>query len=365
MPRRRGPTLLIANHQHEIESMVIVSRETVASSWTQLIYTVSSRRMYEPGFMAVRTPWLAAVLRRVNPGPLFVAIGMLPIENQLSSRALASLAWIVERSHGDLALAQLFPASTLEPLGLTATRISQLWRPEHFAAAQRQVRLVKLREPYRREILDRMRAQLDEDFKRIEDTVRAGATFFFAPEGHYSRDGRLRPFLGLLPRLTPLAAVYLAAVSYDPLRGRRFSMLYRVLKPQTPDDLPNSLRAARPVTVSQLLAAWLQDRNEPFDADDAVAAVTTRLRRLPPEIFVDPEVIADPARTVQQALTTCARSGLLEVTSGHYRRTRHVTHPQFPLVDNIIAYQARFFEETLAGAAALAGTAAGFVSTLL
>jgi len=82
--------------------------------------------------------------------------------------------------------------------------------------------------------------------------------------------------------------------------------------------------------------------------------VTRRLRALPPSVFVDPELSANPGRAVQQTLTACAARGLLAVTGGRYRRTQRVTHPQFPLVDDIVAYQARFFDETLAGAEALA-----------
>ena len=52
VPRRRGPTLIVANHQHDFESPAIVSTTTVESGpWRHPIFTASSRRMYEPGFL--------------------------------------------------------------------------------------------------------------------------------------------------------------------------------------------------------------------------------------------------------------------------------------------------------------------------
>ena len=84
VPRRRGPTLIVANHQHDFESPAIVSTTTVQSGpWRHPIFTASSRRMYEPGFFADRLPWLRFLLRRVNAGQLFMALGMLPLENEL------------------------------------------------------------------------------------------------------------------------------------------------------------------------------------------------------------------------------------------------------------------------------------------
>ena len=89
LPSRRGPTLVIANHQHEIEASVIVSDLTIRSLSLRFpIFTVSSRRMWEPGFLAERLPWLAPVLRPYNLGWLFEALGMQPIENELHTRSL-------------------------------------------------------------------------------------------------------------------------------------------------------------------------------------------------------------------------------------------------------------------------------------
>ncbi|HEY2475744.1 MAG TPA: MFS transporter, partial [Candidatus Cybelea sp.] len=101
LPRRRGPTLIVANHQHDFESPAIVSTTTVHSgSWRHPIFTASSRRMYEPGFLADRLPWLSFFFRGLNAGKMMMALGMLPLENELGSRALAAFAWTVQRRHG-------------------------------------------------------------------------------------------------------------------------------------------------------------------------------------------------------------------------------------------------------------------------
>ncbi len=72
------------------------------------------------------------LLRRVNAGPLFIALGMLPIENELgSSRDLAAFAWTVQRRHGPLPLSEIFDervAATIsagyEELAISGARIS-------------------------------------------------------------------------------------------------------------------------------------------------------------------------------------------------------------------------------------------------
>ncbi|MGA8385382.1 MAG: MFS transporter, partial [Candidatus Cybelea sp.] len=229
LPRRRGPTLIVANHQHDFESPAIVSSTTVESgSWRHPIFTASSRRMYEPGFFADRLPWLRFALRGVNAGPLFMTLGLLPLENELGARALAAFAWAVHRRHGPLSIGEIFDdsvASRFPP----ETKSGDLWRSEFFDRARAVVKVSTVREPYRREILDETRDNLEKDLALLEDVVRRGGTFYLTPEGHYSYDGRLRPMRGAVHRLAPLATIYLVGVSYDPFVSRRLSMLYRVV----------------------------------------------------------------------------------------------------------------------------------------
>ncbi len=102
-----------------------------------------------------------------------------------------------------------------------------------------------------------LRAGVDADIARIAGVVRRGAGFFVTPEGFYSTDGRMRPLKGIVEHLVPIASTWLAAIAFDPFRGRRLSLLYRIVQPADPQRLAASLAAARPVTTSALLARWM------------------------------------------------------------------------------------------------------------
>jgi len=129
IPRRRGATIVLANHQHDLEGEAIVGE--VGSRWgpwRHPIYMVNSRRMFEPGFLAARLPALRGLLRNFNAAPLFEALGMMPLENELSSRAISGLAWSVQKRHGPLPLADVFDEKTTA-LFAAGTRTSDLLRP--------------------------------------------------------------------------------------------------------------------------------------------------------------------------------------------------------------------------------------------
>lgn len=353
LPRRRGPTLIVANHQHDLESQTLVTSITVYSGpWRHPLFTASSQRMYEPGFLAMRLPWLRALLRRVNAGSLFTALGMLPIENELGSRQISALAWAVERRHGPQLLSEVFVervAAQFPP----GTRTSDLQRKALFARSHAMVKLSTLREPYRREILDETRANVVTDLARMEEIVRRGGSFYLTPEGRYSSDGRIGTMRGAVERLAPHATIYLAGVSYDPFVATRLSMLYHIVRLDDRAHMPETLAAIRPVVASQLLGSWLACNNgAPFTADEACAAVEEQLGSLPPSLFVDPELRRDSQRLTRAALPLMEQWKILEHVDGdHYRLSTTRRHPQFPQVEDIVAYQAHFLQETIANVA--------------
>jgi MFS family permease len=350
LPLRRGPTVLIANHQHEDESEIIVER-TYLQSRCRPAFTASSRRMYEPGFFATRMPWLAPLMRNVNAGPLFVGIGMLPLENELSSRPLRSLALAIRARHGDLPLEQVFRAEALATVPPGTRTLSDLLTPAQFALGESRVRLSHLLEPYRREALVALRAGIDADIARIVDVVRRGATFFVTPEGFYSTDGRMRPLKGIVDHLVPIARVWFAAIAFDPFRGRRLSMLYRVVEPAGTVDLATLLAAARPVTTSALLATWLLSVDLPFDANEAAEGVMRLRDELPSGAFVDPELANNARGCVDDALDRMLARGLLLGDAGRCRLSPRRTDPRFPGVADAVGYQAAFHAETVAALA--------------
>jgi MFS family permease len=349
LPRRRGPTLIVANHQHDFESPAIVSATTVQSgSWRHPIFTASSRRMYEPGFFADRLPWLRFLLRRVNAGQLFITLGMLPLENELGSRALASFAFSVQQRHGPVPLEVVFDERVTErfPPGTTT---SDLWRNDLFQRARQVVKVSTVREPYRREILDETRANIELDLALMENVVRRGGTFYLTPEGKYSLDGRVAPMRGAVDRLAPLATIYLVGVSYDPFVSRRLSMLYRVVRFDEP-PLVETLAAIRPVVTSQLFGAWLHEREGSFTATEACDAVSEALATLPPALFVDPELRRNPGALVRAALPLMVKWQILQRDGERYRLAAQRRHPQFPFVQDIVAYQWSFLQQTLENA---------------
>jgi MFS family permease len=358
LPRRRGPSLIVANHQHDFESAVIVTSVVVQSgSWRHPLFTASSRRMYEPGFLAERLSPLRFFLRRVNAGPLFVALGMLPIENELGSRAISALAWSAQQRHGVQFLRDVFDervAAQFPP----ETKTSDLVRREFFVKAREVVKLSTLREPYRREILDETRANVEKDLALMEDVVRRGGTFYLTPEGKYSTDGRIGAMRGAIEHLAPHATIYLAGVSYDPFVAKGLSMLYCLRRLDDRDAsadgrfarLKGTLAAIRPVVTSQLLGAWLARGDEAaFTEQEACTAVAQRLANLPPAIFVDPELRRDPRRMTRLALSVMTELEILQRVDGdRYRLSARRRHPLFPQVHDMVAYQAQFLEETLA-----------------
>ncbi|HZX67387.1 MAG TPA: hypothetical protein VFE70_00820, partial [Candidatus Elarobacter sp.] len=178
------------------------------------------------------------------------------------------------------------------------------------------------------------------------------------PEGFYSTDGRMRPLKGIVEHLMPVGEMWLAAIAFDPFRGRRLSMLYRVLPYHsrgshgavaTGDtrDLALALASARPVTTSALLASWLLAVDLPFDAHEAVDGVVRLCRALAPGAFVDPELEHDPARCVREALDVMTERGLLLGDGVRYALGTRSGDGRLGSVTDIIGYQATFLAETI------------------
>ena len=351
LPRRRGPALVVANPQHDMESAVIVASMNVATlSWRYPIFTASSRRMWEPGFFAERISWLRFALQGSNFGWLFASIGMQPVENELHSRPFVSLAYSLSKKHGDVPLRDVFRDSAMAKLPPGLLTLNDLMLPRHFAAGRLYTTLSELREPYRTEALAATRAQLDADLAHFARLVSAGATVFLTPEGFYTGDGRMQRLRGLLGTLQPLGKKWLAGVSYDPFVGRRLSMLYHIVPATDGASLEDQIKASRPVTTSALLATWLSSRSEEFSAAEASQAVSAQLAALPANVFIDPDLRNKPEWMTRSAIAGLRRIGALREEGGRLVITQQRKHPQFPHTGDMIAYQRNFHEETLAGA---------------
>lgn len=348
LPRKRPPSLLVANHQHEMESAIIVADQTLRSlTWRNPINTISSRRMWEPGFFAERIPWLRPLFRTANLGWFFAGLGLQPIENELHARPFVSIAYALRQTHGDLPAAHVFSERAIARIP-GVTTLSELLGAANFDIARGVVKINELNDPYRAEILAQTRSQLEVDIANFEQLMRRGATVFLTPEGFYTTDGKMQRFRGILSRLAPMARIYAVGISYDPFIEGRFTMLYRVREADPDIPLETSIKRTRPVTVSALLGTWLHNCKTAFSEDEAVAAVRAQLAELPEHLFVDPDLVRDPARMTRTALAGMTKLGMLDRFGMRYALTDRRRHSQFPKTDDLIAYQANFHAETLA-----------------
>lgn len=319
-------------------------------AWRYPIFTVSSRRMWEPGFFAERIPWLGPVLRSLNFGWLFSALGMQPIENELHVRPFVSVAFALSARHPGLAASEAFTQSALERLPRSVERVDDLLRPSHFLVSRSRVKLTEVREPFRKEIMDLTREQVDADLTHFETLQRGGASIFLTPEGHYSGDGKMQRLRGALSRLAPHAEIWLAGISYDPFVGRRLSMLYVVTRAAADVPLDAQLKRVRPVTTSALLGSWLHEHGPTsFTPLDARAALQRALAELPSRAFVDPELERMPKRMLARALEGLERLGIVRRDGDSLRLCERRVHPQFPRTTDIVEYCYNFHGETLQG----------------
>jgi hypothetical protein len=350
LPADRGATVLITNHQHIDEGEIVTARTFLRHPDKPLVMC-NSRRTFETGFIAAKLPWTAWFTRGVNLSGLWGAFGILPIENHLFSRPLISLAEVLRAAHGDLPLEAILPAETLEPMGLGSRVLSDLWRAAYFTRAHAWVKVAKLKQPYRREVLENLRSVTQRDIAAIVERVRTGATFYITPEGDFSNDGRMHPMrAGVVEALAPFADLWLCAIAYDPFRSGRLSMLYRVLRFTGAADVGTSLAGARPITTSALLAAFLLEAPAAFAVRDAVRAVHERLDSLPANVFIDPELQRAPDTVVVSALATLRKRGAIAADGERYRLTAQRGDARFPNVADMIAFQRNMLEETLASA---------------
>jgi hypothetical protein len=341
----RHGAIVLLNHQHDDEIETIATRLIFEGRFPAVIAAIS-RRIHEKGYLAHVLPVpLAPLLARVDASPLFFSIGGYPIENQPGSRPLRSVATELFRACGDLPLHVAFRSSAVDTIGPGPASLSEVIGPAFRSAAARPFRIADVREPYRSRLLRAMRAVFDADTDRISAAVEGGAVFVVAPEGGYSSDGRMRRLGGIRRKMTALAKVWLTAISYDPFRGRRLSMLLNIV-PAASDDTAGQLAAARPVTTSAALAAWLCARlHEPFSAAEAGDGVAAIVAALPDGTLVDPET--QDAGAVSEALDGLVHAHALVAIDGRYRPVAPLRDPRFPHIPDMIAYQARFLLETI------------------
>jgi hypothetical protein len=276
---------------------------------------------------------------------------MQPIENELNARPFVSVAILLMQRYGDLDVKEVFLETARERFPQSVRTLKDLVGAKHFSLGRTRVKLTELNETYRKEVLAMTREQVDADLAHFENLQRSGASIFLTPEGSYSGDGKLQRFRGALPRLAPLAQIWLAGISYDPFVGRRLSMLYHIVKAEADVPLEIQIKRVRPVTTSALLGMWLCSSSlRRFSEQEACVAVETALHSLPKHLFIDPELRRRPRAMVRRALEGLLRLGIASRQGDRYELTETRRHPQFPRTADIVEYQFNFHRETLEGA---------------
>lgn len=373
LPRRRPATLVLANHQHDLDGMVAPSVLNLRRPWRSPVYCVSSQRWFEPGFLSVRLRVrIRTWMYRWNLAKLFHALGVLPIENQPLSRPDASLAYDILCDRGDLPLQEVFTERALARYDVRPDdTLRSLWHHRNGSVSLVEGSLRNLQPPYRQFIRERERTVIEQQANRLVEVLRAGGTMFMTPEGRYSTDGRLAPLRASLELLLPIASkVYLFGLSYELFTRRRATFLGRVVpfehRNQTLVALAQALCAARPITFTQLFCDWVRGRAtrdlerassssdvDSFTVQDVHAALQDKLARLPERAFVDPDLKLHLRHTIARAMRNLVRLGMVRVENARLHVTDRRTNEHFPSVPDIISYQSEMFRETMAAIEAL------------
>ncbi|WP_026960809.1 MFS transporter [Alicyclobacillus herbarius] len=373
IPKMSGPTLVISNHQHDLEGMVIPAWLTLRTGWRHPIHYVASQRLFEPGFLAFRGPnWLRPLLYRLNLHRLFPILGLVPIENQPLARPIHSYAYEARTLLGDVPLSQVFTDAWLARLNLPGhVRLSALWGRRWAERGQIRAPMTCLVPEVRKQLRVGQRARIERQLAEIRMVFESGRTLYLTPEGRYSQDGKMTRFRQSYNELAPWArALYAFALSYDPYLNRRLTLYIRIVSIpahlRTDVDAVNALlAAARPVTVSQLICTWLSKlpSGTVFALEEACAGFRQVLCALPPGAQLVPEVADEgqlgphlvPEAVEKTHLTEATarvlrgmiRQGSLErFGAGGFRLQTCHRHEKFPDVEDMIHFQATVLSET-------------------
>ena len=350
LPRHRGSTLIVSNHAHDLEGMVVPVALHHQGPPSRTVYFAASERLFEPGFLATRGPaWLKPLLARLHIGKLLLHLGVRPIENMPRTRPFVGLCYAVWQLHGNLRMGEVFTDDTLSGLGVSGDLLLRdAWRAGQLHAAQVVLPFSALREPYRGEIRAGVRRRIEGQLDALTDLLDTGGTLYLTPEGRYTEDGGLSRLRESLMRLQPHAEqVMLSSLSYDPFAPGRLKLVIRLVPLRPSLDLRLQLLSQRPVTVSQLVATALLEAQGPKDAAELEQRALELLAPLEGAAAVEIELKRNPRRAVRRALGDMRRRGLVVDADGRLELTASRQDPRFEHVQDMVTYQARHFSETL------------------
>lgn len=353
--RRRDGVLVVANHLHDIDGMVLPPLLYLGGDLGQAPVSAGSRRMFEPGFLADRVGGiLARPLRRVGLGGVLAVLGVAPIENLPRRRPLASIVEVAGVPP-DRPFAQLLDATALAALEARFGPIAQ--RPLTDALGRRRadlgqadVSLAHVLEPMRSSIARALRHQFALDLARLGRRMAQGRTVYLTPEGEISVDGHLGRFRVALDRLRSQAqSLVVASLAYDSLAPGRLHLYVRLVPLARGRDLRDALLAERVVTASQVAARCLVQRRPGAGPREVAAAAAAVVAALPSGAHLAPSLRREPRRAVAAVLAAMERRGQLRLDAGGaIDLARPVVHRRMPMAKDLVAFEETLLTETVA-----------------
>ncbi len=338
IPHSPRSVLVVANHGHDLEGMVIPTAIARMSGLRRPVISAGSQRIFEPGFMAGRIPGpFRRYAARWNVGPIVERLGVRPIEDRPLSRPMSSWAYLIYRHFGNLRVDEVFdPASLPENLP-SGARLAALWSPHYILAARREITITALTPAFRTWVRTQLRRQVEEDLGVFLDLLDQGCRLYTTPEGRLSPDGRLGRFRKSLNVMKEHAGtIAVVGVSYDILRPGRLRMWVNFAVPHWPEWLEGSVILARPITASHLVVhVWQMRphiRREEFIQDAIGEMVQLRREGIP----VAADLYKRPQAVIDEALQEFRR---------RLSEDSCITDPRFPYVKDFITYYQNQWDE--------------------
>jgi len=355
IPRRGPSTLTVANHQQDLEGMVLPGLMYLAGPLRLSVHSAGGEAMFEPGFLAERAPrWLGWLVDWIPLAPILRWLGVLPIQNEPRHRSIVSLASEILDACGDRPVGDVFTAGAMADLGrrsgrsLEGRRVRDLLRPPFRRHARTPLSLSVLTPAYRRCIRHLLRDRLTRQMEAVRDVLTQGGSLYLTPEGQISKDGSLGRFKELLSLVLPAAREVLAAgIAYEPLAPGRLRLLVHIVR-ANPREIRAEVLRARPITVDQVLAtALLSFEGAPFDLGDVIREVCRLVTEIPAQATVEPPV-ERWGRVLDRTIHSLIRRGFLHShADGTLELTDRRQDPRFPLVQDMLSYQRAVFLEAI------------------
>ncbi|SHJ96942.1 MFS transporter [Alicyclobacillus tolerans] len=316
---KQGALLIVSNHVHDLDGAFIPPRLYLRGNWRYPIYTVASQRLFESGFLAVRSPrWLKGWMRSFNAGPILRLIGIRPIEDTPRTRPFYSWASEIRRMQGNLPLEEVFEHTFLHQVGAKGLYLSHLYQPRWLHLANQPVSLRAIQEPIRQQLRSKVRDRINEQISSVCRLLEQKRKVFVTPEGRLTPDGLIGLFRFVLEPLRDKAdAVFLSAVAYDPLCPGRLGIDASLVSYTHTVDLTTALAAIRPINASHTIAHALAVLGGKGTEQEVVKQAIAELAHLPSGVHLAFKLQRDREKILTRVFRRLVQLQWLEQVESH------------------------------------------------